>query len=147
MSIQQGERVILHFELKTLDGRIVESTYQRGQPAELVVGDGHLPESFEHYLIGLDTGQSGQWQLEPELAFGLPSDGRIAYFTMDQFPLDNPITVGTVMGFSQPNGDEIPGIIKSIEGDSVTVDFNHPLAGETILFSVEIVDCCDSERR
>ncbi|CAG9000184.1 MAG: FKBP-type 16 kDa peptidyl-prolyl cis-trans isomerase [Candidatus Celerinatantimonas neptuna] len=147
MSIQQGDHVTLHFELKTLDGRVVESTYHRGKPAELVIGDGHLPESFEHYLIGLDLGQKEQWQLEPESAFGIVSDERIAYFTVDQFPSDSMVSVGTVMGFSQPNGNEIPGIIKSIDGDSVTVDFNHPLAGENILFSVEIVDCCDSQRR
>lgn len=45
-----------------------------------------------------------------------------------------------ILAFSQPDGSEIPGIIRSVAGDSVTVDFNHPLAGQTVIFDVEIVD-------
>jgi FKBP-type peptidyl-prolyl cis-trans isomerase SlpA len=45
-----------------------------------------------------------------------------------------------IMGFSQPDGSELPGIIRSVAGHSVTVDFNHPLAGQDVIFDVEIVD-------
>ena len=44
------------------------------------------------------------------------------------------------MAFAQPDGSEVPGIIRSIAGTSVTVDFNHPLAGQTVIFDVEIID-------
>jgi FKBP-type peptidyl-prolyl cis-trans isomerase SlpA len=47
---------------------------------------------------------------------------------------------GMILAFSQPDGTEIPGIIRSAAGDSVTVDFNHPLAGQTVIFDVEIID-------
>lgn len=49
------------------------------------------------------------------------------------------VEVGTIMAFSGPDGMEIPGIIADIAGDSVTVDFNHPLAGQDVTFEVEIL--------
>ena len=51
---------------------------------------------------------------------------------------------GMIVAFAQPNGAEVPGIVRSIAGDSVTVDFNHPLAGQTVIFDVEIVDVINS---
>ena len=52
---------------------------------------------------------------------------------------DSEVEVGTIMAFSGPDGMEIPGIITEIAGDSVTVDFNHPLAGQDLTFDVNIL--------
>ncbi|MFM2483178.1 FKBP-type peptidyl-prolyl cis-trans isomerase [Celerinatantimonas sp. YJH-8] len=139
MTIQLGDPVTLHFELTTADGRIVESTWQREMPVTITLGDGHLPESFEQCLLGLHVGAKEQWQLAPEQAFGERSPEQIVYLERSEFPADIELEEGLVMGFTQLNGEEIPGIIQSINGDSVTVDLNHPLAGETILFRVEIL--------
>ncbi len=48
--------------------------------------------------------------------------------------------LGPIIEFTQPNGAQLPGIIRAVEGDSVTVDFNHPLAGQTLTFEVEIIE-------
>lgn len=56
-----------------------------------------------------------------------------------KFVGDAQVEVGTIMAFSGPDGMEIPGIITAIEGESVTVDFNHPLAGQDVIFDVEIL--------
>ncbi|MFM2477688.1 FKBP-type peptidyl-prolyl cis-trans isomerase [Celerinatantimonas sp. MCCC 1A17872] len=145
--IEQGSKVCLHFVLVKTDGQVVESTYERGHPVDLTIGDGHLPPSFEHYLLGLNVGDKQQWELSADKAFGEHLSERVSYFTRDQFPSDEALKVGMVMGFSQPNGAELPGIIQAIEGDSVTVDFNHPLAGEPIVFAVEIVSYETPDRR
>lgn len=145
--IEKDSKVCLHFVLIKTDGQVVESTYERGSPVDITIGDSHLPENFEKYLIGLNVGDKQQWELSPEQAFGEYSNERLSYFTREQFPSDEALQIGMVMGFSQPNGAELPGIIKAIEGDSVTVDFNHPLAGEPIIFVVEIVSCDTPERR
>ena len=57
-----------------------------------------------------------------------------------RFGADLNVEEGMILAFSQPDGTEIPGIIRSAAGDSVTVDFNHPLAGQTVIFDVEIID-------
>ncbi|CAG9295810.1 FKBP-type peptidyl-prolyl cis-trans isomerase [Celerinatantimonas diazotrophica] len=145
--IEKGSKVCLHFVLVKTDGQVVESTYERGNPVDITIGDGHLPENFESHLFGLNAGDKQQWELSPEQAFGKHSNERLSYFTRDQFPSDETLQTGMVMGFSQPNGAELPGIIQAIEGDSVTVDFNHPLAGEPIIFAVEIISCDAPVRR
>lgn len=144
MAIHEGSEVTIHFELKTADGRVVESTHQRGDAVTFQLGDGHLPASFEHCLLGLNAGDKGQWELAPEQAFGVHNPDQVAYLERTQFPDDIELEVGLVMGFTMVNGDEVPGIITALEGDSVTADLNHPLAGETILFSVEVLACHDA---
>jgi FKBP-type peptidyl-prolyl cis-trans isomerase SlpA len=64
----------------------------------------------------------------------------VHYMDRSRFGADLSIEEGMILAFAQPDGSEIPGIIRSVAGDSVTVDFNHPLAGQTVIFDVEIVD-------
>jgi len=56
-----------------------------------------------------------------------------------KFSADTPAEEGMIIAFSQPDGSELPGIVRAVAGDSVTVDFNHPLAGQEITFDVEII--------
>ena len=61
-----------------------------------------------------------------------------------RFSHDLNLEEGMIVAFSQPDGSEVPGIVRSLAGDSVTVDFNHPLAGQTVIFDVEILDVINS---
>ncbi|WP_076590091.1 FKBP-type peptidyl-prolyl cis-trans isomerase [Vibrio ostreicida] len=139
MVITQNSAVTLHFTIKMKDGSVADSTHNMGKPAKLVIGDGSLSESFEFCLLGLQTGEKKTIQLKAEDAFGLPNPDHIHYMDRAKFVGDAEVEIGTVMAFSGPDGMEIPGIIKQIAGDSVTVDFNHPLAGQDVTFEVEIL--------
>ncbi len=106
----------------------------------MVMGDGSLTPNFENCLLGLKTGDKKAFTLAPEDAFGLSNPDNIYHVDRTKFSADMDIQEGTIMGFAQPDGSEIPGIIRSVAGHSVTVDFNHPLAGQTVVFNVEILD-------
>jgi len=131
--------VALHFTIKMKDGSVADSTHNMGKPAKFVMGDGSLSENFEQCLIGLETGAQKAIELKAEDAFGMPNPDHIHYMDRTKFVGDAEVEVGTIMAFSGPDGMEIPGIITEIAGDSVTVDFNHPLAGQDVTFEVEIL--------
>ena len=137
--ISQESAVTLHFTIKMKDGSVADSTHNMGKPAKLVIGDGSLSGSFEQCLLGLDVGYKKEIELKAEDAFGLPNPDNIHHMDRTKFVGDAEVEVGTIMAFTGPDGMEIPGIIKEVAGDSVTVDFNHPLAGQDVTFEVEIL--------
>lgn len=138
-SISLNSTVSLHFTIKLSNGSIADSTHNMNKPARLKIGDGSLSENFESHLIGLRSGDSKTVDLKSQDAFGAPNPDNIHHMDRSKFVGDAAVEVGTIMAFSGPDGMEIPGIISDITGDSVTVDFNHPLAGQDVTFEVEIL--------
>ncbi|CAM4129329.1 FKBP-type peptidyl-prolyl cis-trans isomerase [Vibrio neonatus] len=137
--ITKDSAVTMHFAIKLEDGSVADSTYQMGKPAKLVIGDGSLSDNFEACLLGLKAGDKNSVELKAVDAFGLPNPDNIHHMDRAKFVGEAQVEVGTIMAFNGPDGVEIPGIITEIAGDSVTVDFNHPLAGRDVTFDVEIV--------
>ena len=138
-TIKANSAVTLHFTIKLKDGSIADSTHNMGKPAKLVIGDGSLSDNFELCLIGLSAGESKTIELKAEDAFGLSNPDNIHHMDRAKFAGNTEVEVGTIMAFSGRDGLEIPGIITAIAGDSVTVDFNHPLTGQDVIFNVEIL--------
>lgn len=121
------------------DGSVADSTHNMGKPAQLVIGDGSLSDNFEKHLIGLEAGQNKAIELSAQDAFGMPNPDNIHHMDRTKFVSEAEVEVGTIMAFTGPDGAEIPGIITEVAGDSVTVDFNHPLTGHDVTFEVEIL--------
>lgn len=136
--IDEGMEVTLHFTLKLEDGTVVDSTRDKA-PATFQVGDGNLPPGFEHPIKGLAAGESGRYEITPEHGFGQHNPQNIQLLSLEDFGDETP-EVGMVMSFADPSGGELPGVISRIDDDQVEVDFNHPLAGRTLTFEVEVVD-------
>ncbi|MGD8173009.1 FKBP-type peptidyl-prolyl cis-trans isomerase [Vibrio sp. TRT 21S02] len=137
--ISQHSAVTLHFTIKMKDGSVADSTHNMGKPAKLIIGDGSLSDNFEQCLLGLAVGEHKSIELNAADAFGMPNPDNIHHMDRTKFVGDAEVEIGTIMAFSGPDGVEIPGIITEIAGDSVTVDFNHPLAGQDVTFEVEIL--------
>jgi len=139
-SVQRDSTVLVHFTLKLADGSTAESTRDYGKPALFSLGDGSLSPGLEAELLGLKVGETKAFSLLPEAAFGASSPDLIQYFTRRDFIQSGEPEIGTIMLFSGMDGHEMPGVIREISGDSITVDFNHPLAGQVIHFDVEVLE-------
>ena len=139
LKIGEGTRVTLHFALRLEDGQPVDSTFDR-DPATLVFGDGNLPSHFEHCIEGMQAGQTDTFTLPPEKAFGQPNPNNIQRVPRQAFDTLDSIQAGMVLGFADKQGSEVPGVIAEVGDAEVKVDFNHPLAGRTLTFEVEILD-------
>ncbi|MBD1559409.1 FKBP-type peptidyl-prolyl cis-trans isomerase [Vibrio sp. S9_S30] len=139
-TITASSAVTLHFTIKLKDGSVADSTHSMGKPAKLVMGDGSLSENFEKSLLGLVKGEQKNIELSADDAFGRPNPDNIHHMDKSRFIGEEKVEIGTIMAFVGKDGMEIPGIITEISGESVTVDFNHPLAGQDVIFDVEILD-------
>ena len=137
--IGNNSEVLMHFDLKLEDGSAADSTRVNNKPAKMRMGDGSLTANFEACLLGLAQGDKKSFKLEANDAFGMPNPDNIHHMDKNRFGGDVELEPGVIMAFAQPDGTEIPGIIREVAGDSVTVDFNHPLAGQTVIFDVEIL--------
>ncbi|MDD4863435.1 MAG: FKBP-type peptidyl-prolyl cis-trans isomerase [Alishewanella agri] len=137
--IQANSTVIFHFDITLADGSAAESTRVHNKPAKLQMGDGSLSPAFEAQLLGMTAGEKKSFTLAPQDAYGMPNPDNIYYVDRSKFSADAPAKVGAIIGFAMPDGSELPGLVREVVGDSVTVDFNHPLAGQTLTFNVEIV--------
>lgn len=140
LKIGENSEVIFHFSIKLEDGSAADSTKVHNKPAKLVMGDGSLTANFEKCLLGLCAGDEKSFALAPEDAFGMPNPDNIYYVDRSKFGSDTPAEVGAIIAFTQPDGTDLPGLIREVAGDSVTVDFNHPLAGQQVEFEVEILE-------
>jgi FKBP-type peptidyl-prolyl cis-trans isomerase SlpA len=139
-SIQSNSSIIAHVTMKLSDGSAADSTKVNNKPAKLTLGDNSLSAAFESEILGLQAGDSKEFTLSAKDAFGEPNPDNVHYVDKSRFSQDAPAEVGNIITFTQPGGVEIPGIVKAISGDSVTVDFNHPLAGQAITFVIDIVE-------
>jgi len=137
--IEIGSTVTLHFTLAQTDGTEAISTFG-GDPTTLVVGGGSLAEGLENTLIGLNQSDKQSVILEQDHAFGPRDEDKLQTMQHADFPADMGIEPGLIVAFETPQGGEVAGIISAIEDQVVTVDFNHPLAGRDVTFTVEILN-------
>ncbi|MEX1058726.1 MAG: FKBP-type peptidyl-prolyl cis-trans isomerase [Natronospirillum sp.] len=136
--ITDNSQVTLHFELALQDGEVIDSNFD-GQPATFVMGDESLLPGFEHKLLGLISGTKQVFEVLADDAFGPHLEDNVQSFKRHLFGVDYVLEPGVVVSFADAAGAELPGVVSSLDGDYVTVDFNHPLAGKTITFRVNVV--------
>ncbi len=137
--INETSQVVFHFSIILEDGSAADSSKVQNRPAKLVMGDGSLTANFEKCLLGLKEGDNKSFELQPEDAFGMPNPDNIYHLDKSKFGADTPAEIGAIIAFTQPDGSELPGIVREVAGESVTIDFNHPLAGHKLTFDVEII--------
>tara|TARA_R110001592_G_scaffold159582_3_gene391181 strand:+ start:2429 stop:2866 length:438 start_codon:yes stop_codon:yes gene_type:complete len=136
--INHATQVTLHFTLKLPGGEAIDSTKDKG-PATFKVGDGSLLPGFEQSLFGLKAGDKRSFQIEPERGFGPGNPQNVQSVPRDQF-VEMELETGLMVIFRDAAGGEMPGMVKTIHDTTVDVDFNHPLAGKTVTFDVEILE-------
>ena len=136
-SIGQGAEITLNFSLALEDGQIIDSNFE-SSPARFLLGDGSLLPGFEEVLEGLVAGSEAQFLVPPEKAFGQHNPQNVQLIKRSLFDQDE-LQPGLVISFQNGDG-ELPGVVQSLTEEEVMVDFNHPLAGKSIVFTVKIID-------
>lgn len=159
--IGPGSAVVMHYRLALEDGTEIMSTPAE-EPLEFTMGDETLVRGLELALYGLAPGDKQTLLISPKEGYGLPEPQNVYTIKRDDFPTDIELVPGTVMSFALPNDEdhgedesaaanentdprddtdaEVLGTLVAVEDDTVTVDFNHPLAGRELSYSVEILE-------
>ena len=138
LRVGPDREVTLHFALKLENGDVVDSTFDKS-PATFKVGDGNLLPGFEVALYGFKAGDKRSLQIEPENAFGQPNPQNVQVMPRGQFQ-GMELSEGLLIIFNDAANAELPGVVKAFDEQQVTIDFNHPLAGKTLSFDVEIIE-------
>ena len=136
--INMSSLVLMHYSIALTNGQVIESSFDE-EPVEITMGHGDVSEGMELALYGLKEGESQTLTLTAEQGFGLRDEGNINMMPLSDFPGEFKPEVGNSYSFETPSGEEIPGTIIKIEGDQAEVDFNHPLSGQEIVFTVNIL--------
>jgi len=137
MPVKTGDTVRVHYRGTLTDGTLFDQSEGR-DPLAFTVGLGQVIPGFERAVMGLEPGETVTVTIEPVDAYG-PHHAELRHaVTLADFA-STPY-IGGEVNLVSPEGDEMPGRIVSIEGDDVTIDFNHPLAGETLVFEITLVE-------
>lgn len=134
-----GDTVVLHYRLASRDGVELESTFD-GEPARITIGAGELPSTLERQLAQTPLKTRFVYLLEAEQAFGRHDDMLVQSVPLADFPEGVSPKPNSLVEFTLPNGTSLSGIVLEQLGDSVKVDFNHPLVDCPINFEVEILE-------
>ncbi|ADV65572.1 peptidylprolyl isomerase FKBP-type [Desulfurococcus mucosus DSM 2162] len=149
MALSKGDFILVEYNVRvketntlldTTDAELAkkENIYEEGKvygPTLIILGRGWLNESVEEELLKHDVGSEVEVEVPPEKAFGERSPDKVKTFSLREFQRRGlSVSVGDVV---EVEGRQ--GVVKNISGGRVTIDFNHPLAGKTLVFKVKIV--------
>ncbi len=137
-TVRSDSYLTLHYRVTTLDGEEFLSTFDMS-PATLQMGSGQLSENLESVLIGLPAHERCIFELEPAQAFGQHNERLVERIARSGLPAGMELKENSVVEFSAPNGATFAGFLRELDESSGLFDFNHPLAGKTIRFEVEII--------
>ncbi|MCN4145043.1 MAG: peptidylprolyl isomerase [Thiohalomonas sp.] len=137
--VDDNSTVSIYFSLTLPDGTPFDAT-QDGEPMTFTMGDSSMIPPLEEVILGLSVGDKQQVSLDPRDTFGFPDEENKHWMNKPEFDEDMELEEGLMIEFGTPAGDQVPGIILELTEDKVLVDFNHPLAGHEVIFSVEVID-------
>jgi FKBP-type peptidyl-prolyl cis-trans isomerase 2 len=145
MVIRKGDEVLLHYDMMLENGKVIESTRRR-VPFCLHVGSNVMPTGFEEKLVGLKKGDKKKFSLPAGKLFGERKENLSMEISKDSFVDDHELSVGKVVEVFGKDGEVYMASVLEVKEQSVLVDTNHPLAGLSLLFDVEIVDVYPAEK-
>jgi FKBP-type peptidyl-prolyl cis-trans isomerase SlpA len=135
--VAEDSEIAISYTLRLADDTLVDQT-EPGEVFRFKLGQGEMLAGLEALLIGLEVGTKGTFYVPPEEGFGAADPANVHELPKSEFAESFEYKVGDVIGFDTPTGEQIPGQVVEIGQQTVTVDFNHPLAGQTFIFEAKI---------
>ncbi|MGM0453247.1 MAG: FKBP-type peptidyl-prolyl cis-trans isomerase [Thermodesulfobacteriota bacterium] len=140
--VENGKFVSVNYKGTLNNGDVFDSS-EGGQPLELQVGAGQIIKGFEDALLGMAESETKSFTLDPEEAYGQRDENQLHTFSRQEVPEEMDPQVGEVIGLQTPDGQQIPATITEADDEKVVVDLNHPLAGESLNFEIEVLTVTD----
>ena len=134
-TIEQDTVASVHYTGTFPDSGEEFDSSREGDPITFLVGHKGMIPGFEREVMGAEVGDTRSFTLEPEDAYGVPSDEMVQEVPRDMFPEEMPLDLGMML-----MSDAGPFRIVAITEDTVRCDFNHPMAGKTLHFEIEVMD-------
>ena len=144
MKIEKDKVVSVHYTGKFPESEEIFDTSKDREPMQFLVGHKNMIEGFEQELLGAEEGDNRELTLLPEQAYGHRNEDAIQEVPREQFPDD--LEVG-MMFQAQSDQGPMQFSINEILEETVKIDFNHPMAGKTLKFNVEVISIRDATEK
>ena len=138
MAAQAGDTVAVHYTGTLDDGRTFDSSQGR-EPLEFRLGGGQVISGFDEAVAGMEVGEQKTVRIPAEDAYGPRRDDLLLELRREQIPPEIDLEVGMGLSVQQPDGQPLPVTVAALGEGSVTLDANHPLAGEDLTFDLTLV--------
>jgi peptidylprolyl isomerase len=136
--VKKGDTVKVHYHGKLTNGTTFDSSAGR-EPLEFEVGSGMVIPGFDEGVTGMVIGDKKTIHIPADQAYGQKEEHMIMEFPRDRFPADMVPEVGMQLNMSNGSGQNFPVVITELRETAVVLDANHPLAGEDLIFDLELV--------
>lgn len=133
-----GDHVKVHYTGRLQDGTIFDSSRDR-EPLEFTLGEGEVIPGFEQAVMGMEPGETKTVTITAEEAYGPRRDDLLIEVGRDQVAPGLDLFVGQQLQLRLQDGRIIPVTVAALTEETVTIDANHPLAGEDLTFEIELV--------
>ena len=137
--VKTGDTVKVHYTGKLKDGTVFDSSATR-DPLEVTLGEGQVIPGFEEALLGMAVGDSKTTEIPVDKAYGPHRPGLIVAVNRTQLPPDLQPEVGQELMVEQQGGSTLRVRVTEVNDEGITIDANHPLAGEDLTFEIELVE-------
>lgn len=137
-AIKQGDTVRIHYTGTLQDGKVFDSSEGR-EPLEFAVGSGQIIPGLDSALPGMEVGDKKRVEVACEDAYGPVNPAMRQDIPREGIPADIPLDPGTQLQMQTPDGQALPVTVVEATDTTVTLDANHPLAGEDLTFDIEVV--------
>ena len=134
-----GDTVRVHYTGKLDDGTQFDSSEGR-DPLKFALGAGEVISGFDRAVEGMAVGENKSVRIDPDDAYGPRDDQLVREVPKNVLPDDMQLAVGMPLQAQDPNGEVLQLVVTAVADDSITVDANHPLAGEALNFDIELVE-------
>ena len=134
--ITQGSTVEVHYTGRFLDGEVFDSSEGK-EPLQFQIGSGQIIPGFETALMGKSIGEKVSVTVAPDQAYGEIRQDLVVEVPTDKMP--GPVEVGQLLQADGGEGGVVQVIVKEVKEDVVVIDGNHPLAGQDLVFDIEVV--------
>ena len=138
-TVKKGDTVTVQYT-GTLDSGEVFDSSEGKNPLVFTVGAGKVIKGFDDAVVGMKTGEEKSIKLKPEEAYGNRNEQYVKEVPRKVFPETMDLKLGMVVVLGNQTGQKIAAIVKEVKGESVLLDFNHPLAGKNLNFKIKIVE-------
>ena len=128
----------------TLENGEVFDTSEGRHPLEFRTGSGQLIKGFEEAVMGMSLNEKKEFTLKPEEAYGFRDENQLHEFPRSELPENVEPKVGDIMALSTPEGQRIPAKLVKMDDENLTFDLNHPLAGKSLTFAIQVVGISDT---
>ena len=143
--VKDGDKVKVHYNGKLRNGETFDSSEGR-EPLEFTVGGGQVIKGFDEGVKGMQVGDKRTVEIEVQDAYGEKNEDMIIEFPKAQFPPDMNPEAGMQLMMNNGQGQSFPVVIKEIREETVLLDANHPLAGQDLIFDIELVEIVPTSR-